>query len=489
MEKKYDVIVVGGGPGGITCAALLAKWGARTLLVDKNQTVGGKAVTPTNRDGFACELGPKLQVPAQGPGFAVAYRELGMESELKPIPLENAGLAYRGRSGKYKTGILPATTGLQPEPLFELWDLSAKDLEAALKLMIDMAMMPPEQLDALDDLSTEEWLGGLDNVPWGFYIYMAMHANGSLAEPIDLVSASEQVKIMQDIALRGAAGYYESGFGRVLDGLGKAFTANGGQLLLGTRVDRIKVENGRVTGIVTGNDTFEAPIVISDAGIQPTVLKLVGEAEFDKSYLSYVKGLVPGWAFTGVRYCLNKKVLDSGMYNIWADDTVMTLERFRKMRAGDIPDEVMMFATIPSNWDPRMAPAGKQCIVAGTICSPDPKQQEIKMLCDKMDEMWDRVYPGVMDALMYKEVEGPAEVSEFTRDQVLEGQGGECVGLAQIVGQCGKYKPSVRAPIGGLYYCGADAGASGMGTHQSSTSGINVARTVLRYHNMRRAAI
>jgi phytoene dehydrogenase-like protein len=419
----------------------------------------------------------------------VAYKELGMESELKPLPLENAGLAYRGRSGKYKTGVLPATTGMQPEPFFELWDLPAEHHEAALKLMIDMATLPPEKLDELDELSSGEWLASLGSVPWEFYIYMAMHANGSLAEPIDLVSASEQVKIMQDIALRGAAGYYEGGFGRVLEGLGNSFKASGGDLLLNTRVDKIKVENGRVTGIVTGNDVFQAPIVISDAGIQPTVLKLVGENEFDKAYVSYVKGLVPGWAFTGVKYFLNKKVLDCGMYNIWADDTVVNLERFRKMRAGEIPDEIMMFATIPANWDPRMAPEGKQCIVAGTICSPDPDAGEIQMLIDKMDQMWDRVYPGVMDAVMYKELEGPAEVSEFTRDHVLDGQGGECVGLAQIVGQCGKYKPSVKAPIGGLFYCGADAGASGMGTHQSSTSGIKVARMVLQNHHIRQAML
>ncbi|RLC94895.1 MAG: hypothetical protein DRI40_06905 [Chloroflexi bacterium] len=489
MAKRYDVIVVGGGPGGLTCAALLAKWGLKTLLLEKNETTGGKAITPTNKDGFSYELGPKLQVPAQGPGFAQAFRELGIESELKPLPLTTAGLAYRGPSGKYKLGALPATTGLEPQPLFDLWDLAPKDTEPALKLMIDMAMMPPEQLNALDEMTTAEWLAGMDNVPWGLYSYMAMHANASLAEPIDLVSASEQVRIMQDIALRGAAGYYVGGFGRVLNDLAKAIKANGGDIRTRTRVDRIRVENGRVTAVVTGDDVFKAPIVVSDAGLQPTVLKLVGEDEFDSGYLNYVKGLVPGWSFTGVKYFLKKKVLEYPMYNIWSDDTWLTLERFRKQRTGKVEDEVMMFATVPSNFDPSMAPAGKQCIVAGTICSPDPSAKEIKTLWDRMDQMWDKLYPGVMDALMYKEVEGPAEVSEFTRDHVLPGQGGECVGLAQIVGQCGKYQPSPKAPILGLYYVGADVGPPGMGTHKASSAGINVARMVLRQYQMQQALV
>ena len=43
-----------------------------------------------------------------------------------------------------------------------------------------------------------------------------------------------------------------------------------------------------------------------------------------------------------------------------------------------------------------------------------------------------------MDALTHKEIEGLAEVSEFTQDSVPKGRGGECVGLGQIVGQWGR---------------------------------------------------
>jgi len=488
-NKKYDVIIIGGGPGGITCGAFLAKWGAKTLLIEQNENTGGKAVTPTNKDGFSYELGPKLQVPAQGPSFAVAFKELGIESQLKPIPLNTAGLAYRGPSGKYKKSTLPASTGLQPGPFFELWDLEPSKQEIALNFMINMAMMPPDQLAALDDLTSEQWLAQFKDLPGQLASYLMMHANASLAEPIDLVSASEQLIIMQDIALRGAAGYYVGGFGRVLNDIAKAMKAHGGEIKTKTKVQKIKVSNGRVTGVTTDHDTFDAPVVISDAGIQPTVLKLVGEKEFDSGYLSWVKDLIPSWAFTGVKYFLNKKVLPDQMYDVWADDTTMNLQRFRDMRAGKIADEVMFFATVPSNFDPNMAPPGKQCIVSGTICSPDPKAEEIKTLHDRLDKMWDKLYPGVMDALMYKEIEGPAEVSKFTRDSVMHGQGGECVGLAQIAGQCGKHQPSPKAPIVGLYYTGFDVGIAGMGTHKASGGGIKTARMVLQYKRLRQAMI
>jgi phytoene dehydrogenase-like protein len=164
-NKKYDVIIIGGGPGGITCGALLAKWGVKTLLIEQNDYTGGKAVTPTNKDGFSYELGPKLQVPAQGPSFAVAFKELGMESELKPIPLNTAGLAYRGPSGKYNKGTLPASTGLSPEPFFKLWDLEPSKQDVALNFMVNMAMMPADQIAALDDLNSVEWLARFQDLP------------------------------------------------------------------------------------------------------------------------------------------------------------------------------------------------------------------------------------------------------------------------------------------------------------------------------------
>lgn len=52
-RKEYDVIVVGGGPGGVTCAAFLAKWGLKTLLIEKNERVGGKMITLSKKIGRA----------------------------------------------------------------------------------------------------------------------------------------------------------------------------------------------------------------------------------------------------------------------------------------------------------------------------------------------------------------------------------------------------------------------------------------------------
>ncbi|GAG33827.1 unnamed protein product, partial [marine sediment metagenome] len=72
---KYDAIVVGAGPGGCACAALLQKWGMKTLLLDKNDRVGGKSLN-MNKDGHTYELWPVLATPMLNTKFEEVATEL-----------------------------------------------------------------------------------------------------------------------------------------------------------------------------------------------------------------------------------------------------------------------------------------------------------------------------------------------------------------------------------------------------------------------------
>lgn len=479
-DQDFEAIVIGSGPGGLSAAALLAKRGVKTLLVEKNNILGGKMIS-IDAGGYAYDLFPHGQVPMIGSAFEDVFAELGILDEFEPAlkaddPREMISIAYR-RHGwdEYRRGSNSQAFD-DPEPFFRLWGATEEEKEKTIAAMAEIVLMTDEEVAALDDVTMKEWLDARD-IPSPMYNYMGLHANASLAEPLDLVAASEQIIILKQIFSVGGGGQYKGGFAHMTNLLAREFEKNGGTLVKGTRVNKINVENGAVTGIDTDAGTFNAPVVVSSAGIQPTVLKLVGEAHWDQSYVDYVKALVPGWSFTSVRYFLSDPVMDTGLFLAYSDDSWLDTARFRKMKTGDI-DEVILFGVNHSFFDENAAPPGKQVLVMGTICSSNPEAEEIEAVWEAMDEMMHLCFPEVMAVVERVERSGPRDISHLTRDSVLPGQGGECVGVAQIVGQCGKHKPSSQTAIRGLFLAGADAGAAGMGTHQAALSGAGVARLV-----------
>jgi phytoene dehydrogenase-like protein len=479
INGDYEVIVIGSGPGGLACASLLQKRGTKTLLLEKNNALGGKMMS-IDKDGWAYDLFPHGQVPMRGSAFETLFAELGVSDEFVPAlepddPRDIVTLAYRRREwDTYKT-VTQKQAMDDPEPFFALWEATEDEKVKTLAIMTEMATISDDELATLDDITMDEWLAARDT-PAPLYNYLGFHANASLAEPLDLVAASEQILIMRQIMLQGGGGQYKGGFGMLTNVMAREFEKHGGTIVTGAPVERITVADGAVTGVETATETYTAPVVVSSAGIHPTVLKLVGAEHFDRSYVDYVKGLVPGWSFTSVRYFLSKPVMDTAIYVAWSDDSWLDTERFRKQKEGGVPDEVILFMVNHSFYDEHAAPPGKQVLVSGTVCSSNPDATEIEGLWTCMDRQMQELFPEIWEATERKEYNGPREISKLTRDAVLPGQGGECVGLAQIVGQCGSRKPQQQTSIRGLLLAGADAGAAGMGTHQSALSGMEAAR-------------
>jgi prolycopene isomerase len=176
------------------------------------------------------------------------------------------------------------------------------------------------------------------------------------------------------------------------------------------------------------------------------------------------------------------------MYIFFSDDNYMDADRFDRMKSGWLPEELSVFNVVPAAYDSSLAPEGKQCALIGTFCSPDPELPEGDAIFDRLEETAAGLWPGLEECVESKVRYSTRQVSRLTRDAVVPGQGGECIGLAQIVGQCGRHKPSARAPLSGLFYVGCDAGGYGCGTHQAADSGVNVADLVIREHQSRRSA-
>ena len=145
VAEQYDVIVVGAGFGGAASAALLAKHGLKTLLLDKNAQPGGKAVT-ISKEGFRYELWPIVGGPSLNSQFASVLEEIDMADEVELLAPETpiSALLYKGRSGRYEQLIGSARPREQADAagLISWLQLEAEDLPGLTRLLQDMARRP-----------------------------------------------------------------------------------------------------------------------------------------------------------------------------------------------------------------------------------------------------------------------------------------------------------------------------------------------------------
>ena len=99
MDQVYDMIVVGGGPGGYTAALYGARAGLQVLVLEKLSVGGQMALTHMidNYPGFdegidGFELGQRMQRGAARVGVKTKMAQV-LSAELKVQPLKVTAFA------------------------------------------------------------------------------------------------------------------------------------------------------------------------------------------------------------------------------------------------------------------------------------------------------------------------------------------------------------------------------------------------------------
>ena len=123
MEKIYDMLIIGGGPGGYTAALYAARAGLSVLLLEKLSAGGQMALTarvdnyPGFEDGVdGYELGEKMRLGAERFGAVTELAEverLELEGPVK-IAHTSEGI-FRGRTVVLATGAGARKLGLPGE--------------------------------------------------------------------------------------------------------------------------------------------------------------------------------------------------------------------------------------------------------------------------------------------------------------------------------------------------------------------------------------
>jgi prolycopene isomerase len=481
VGERWDAIVIGAGYGGAVCAALLARAGWRVLLLDKNARAGGKALGVT-RAGSTYEMWPIAGGPARGSRFEELSDLLGLRASKLLCPERVCEFIHLDQEGLAKSFVVPARPVRDPREIARLMGelgVPARRLGGLALLSLGTVALPERALGRLDRVPILDVLRRL-RLPQRLESYLCALLNILFVVPVDRLPASEALRTLRQFHRGGAGRYHAGGYGSLAVQAAEYVARHGGRFVPSTRVERLIVEHGAVVGARTARGEHRAPVVVSSAGIQPTVLRLAGAEHFPEAYVERVRRLEPSWALAGVRYRLKKPVFRHPMTLVFSDESWLDSARFERARRGDWPRDPLVFITVPALWDPELVRAPvEQVALVGTIAPAglgDPMELEAVLRAERtVKRLWPELEANLLGAERY----GTRQVSRLTRDAVLPGQGGECIGLGQLVGQCGRDKPEPRTPLPGLWLVGCDAGGFGCGTHQAVESGFAVAEAIL----------
>ena len=121
--KHYDVIVIGGGPGGYTAALYCARSGRSVAVLEKLSAGGQMATTDRidNYPGFeegidGFELGERMERQAWRFGVSTVYGEVrSVELAGRPKRIESTEGSFEAEAVILATGAFPRELGLPDE--------------------------------------------------------------------------------------------------------------------------------------------------------------------------------------------------------------------------------------------------------------------------------------------------------------------------------------------------------------------------------------
>ena len=123
MDRRYNVIVIGGGPGGYSAALYCVRAGLSTLVLEKLSAGGQMATTTTvdNYPGFnegvdGFELGERMQRGAERFGAVTEYAEVtALELGARPRRVITTSGVFESDAVIIATGAEPKELGLEGE--------------------------------------------------------------------------------------------------------------------------------------------------------------------------------------------------------------------------------------------------------------------------------------------------------------------------------------------------------------------------------------
>lgn len=520
----YDAVIVGAGHNGLVAASYLARAGLKVMVVEKNDWVGGAAVSRELYPGFTysnCSYVSSLFRPE-------IMRDLELPKHgLQILPYEGGAVFTEGGGylGMFRDHEANRREIARHSPRdAEAYDRYARDVlrhcrfirPMLLRTAADPASFRPR------DMAELAWLGkqmfGLSEMAmYDMIRFWTM----SIADFLDEYFENGAVKAYQAVASIigtalgpmspgtayvllhhamgdvdgnvGAWGFARGGMGSITRALTASLKAAGGEVRTGSGVAKILVKNGRATGVVLENgDEILGRRVVSNMDVKRTFLKHVDEAELPGAFLKRVRNFKIRGSSGKLNIALDRApkftALPEGSPFMKGDmhftDSIEKMERaYDDWKAGHFSRDPFQDMMIPTMLDPTMTPPGKHFMSCFIQYAPpkiegnDWTDQDRDAFAETVLNQIEAHAPGFRSSVLHYEVRTPPELEkevgltegnifqgELTFDQLLFNR--PVPGYAQY-----------RSPIRDLWICGSSTHPGGgvMGA-----PGRNAASEILR---------
>jgi phytoene dehydrogenase-like protein len=523
--QEYDVIIIGAGHNGLTCAAYLAGAGLRVKVVERRPVVGGAAVTEEFHPGFRNSvasytvslLNPKIiaDLRLADHGLRIVERraqnflpdegrylltgEGRTAAEIRRLSPRDAD-SYAGFAADLETiaDVLRAFVLRAPPNLVEGLGFGAvsEGLNALASAgLLGKLSMPHKRLlldlftrsagEMLDEVFTHDLVKALFGFDAVVGNYASPYAAGSAY--VMLHHAFGEVN-----GKKGVWGHAIGGMGAITQAMAAAARAAGAEIETDAAVAEVLVERDRASGVRLGDGrVLRAKAVASNVNPRLLYDGLVPAAAQPPDFNTRIKRWQNGSGTFRMNVALSRlpsfSVLPGDGDHLTAGIIIAPSLRYmdeawHDARRSGWSREPIVEMLIPSTLDDSLAPKGAHVAslfcqhVAPTLPDGSSWDQHRDTVADLMIATVDRHAPGFAASVVGRQILTPLDLE---RDFGLIG--GDIFHGALSLNQLFSARPMLghadyRGPLRGLYHCGAGAHPGGGVT---GAPGHNAARVIL----------